>query len=358
MPRTHLGFELDVVTTMTAAVVSVIPTQSLDLVDVDVPVVTKPDDLLIRLEACGICGTDLHILDGHSYRPPLPFVIGHEPVGIVVDAAPSMREVWMGKRVTTTLFMGCGRCDLCRAGAERLCPDMTAMVGLLRQSGGFAEYMVFSAARAIDVPPELEPIDAAILVDAGATAFNAVTEALRSPVKAAVVVGGGPVGFLVAELLKDAGVPLMVVEPLELRRGQLEHAGHSVVSKVESVDMRPDLILDCAGEATVPPLALDLLVARGRLVVVGYTKTSIDFAVVARKELTIRGIRSGSRNDLVGALRFAAEHRIRLPEVRTWSLSNINDAFANLREGAVPGKAIIDFGWRGRRNDSAATQSK
>ena len=162
---------------MPAAVVRELPTRHLELEAVPTPRIEAPDHLLLRVEACGICGTDLHILAGTSYRPTLPFVLGHEAVGTVVDAGSDATS-WVGRRVTMTNFTGCGRCAMCRAGDERLCPDLVSITGVLGAWGGFAGYVRIHAAQAVDVPSPLDAIAAASLVDAGVCSTDDVWHAI------------------------------------------------------------------------------------------------------------------------------------------------------------------------------------
>src|SRR4051812_22098778 len=123
---------------MRAALLTTIPTQHLESGEIPDPT-PGPGELVIEMLACGICGTDLHILDGKSYRPELPFVLGHEPVGRVVATGSSEDADWVGRRVTMTLFTGDGSCAWCRAGDERLCPNLVSITGVVRANGGFAD---------------------------------------------------------------------------------------------------------------------------------------------------------------------------------------------------------------------------
>src|SRR5437879_709779 len=116
---------------------------------------SAPDELLLRVDACGICGTDLHILSGDSYRPALPFVLGHEPVGTVIAAGEAGGDRWLGRRVILTLFTGCGQCRECRRGQERICARLRSISGVLGVWGGYAESMVIRAAQAVEVPTAL-----------------------------------------------------------------------------------------------------------------------------------------------------------------------------------------------------------
>lgn len=326
---------------MIAAVAATIPTDTLELREVPDP---EPADgeLLIEVEACGICGTDLHILEGASYRPETPFTLGHEPVGRVVAAGSAADAPWIGRRATMTLFTGCGRCAWCLAGDERLCPDLVSIIGVLRASGGFAERLRIRTAQAVEVPASLTAPEAATLVDAGATAANAVRAIGRSPDGPLVVVGGGPVGFLAAELARADGWDVTVVQTSRPRRDAILALGHTVVASLDDVDARPTVVIDAAGASSVAPWALEHLAPRGLLVAAAYGPLErLDLAPAARKELRIVGVRSGRRDDLVHALASAASGAIRLPDVSTWPLTEIDAAFTALRAKTVAGKAVI-----------------
>ncbi len=326
---------------MRAAVVDDLPSDGFRLATVSDLQPEAPDDLIVRVEACGICGTDLHNLDGLAYRPSaFPFVLGHEPVGVVV-AAGSDATGWIGRRITMTLFTGCGTCQWCRVGDERLCPESRGVLGATTRWGGFAELLRVPAAQAIDVPACLGPAEVATLVDAGATAANAVRALERLP-DAPVVVGGGPVGFFVAELLRALGRMPVIVQRSPARAAMLRGLGYEVADSLEGYSGFPDVILECSGDPAVVPWALRTLQPRGLLLAAAYgVVDSLDTAPIDRKELTVRGVRSGSRLDLIGVLDAAATGRIRFPPIETWPLGGINDAIAALRARRVPGKAVI-----------------
>ena len=105
---------------MMAALLTELPAVTLQLADLADPA-AAPGEVIVSVSACGICGTDLHVMAGESYRPDLPFVLGHELVGTVVSAAGPAAAPWVGRRVVPTLFIGCGSCSACGAGDERLC---------------------------------------------------------------------------------------------------------------------------------------------------------------------------------------------------------------------------------------------
>jgi propanol-preferring alcohol dehydrogenase len=337
---------------MTAAVLTALPSDRLEITVVRRPAAEAGDDVVLRVEACGICGTDLHILSGQAYRPELPFILGHEPVGVVVDAGAAARE-WLGRRATITLFTGEGSCPMCAAGDERLCPDLRSITGVTGANGAYAEYVRVHARQLIEVPRTLTAPEAASLVDGGATAANSVRVALTSQPGRVLILGAGPIGYLCAEMLAArgtaggtpgiaGGTALQVVEPNPLRRAALSALGHDVVGSLREATTPVDVVIDCAGAPAAVAAVVDALGPRGRYLLAGYSRVpDFDFGAVSRKEAEIRGIRSGRLDDLESALALAADRRIRLPELATWRLSEVNDALGALRGGRVAGKAII-----------------
>jgi alcohol dehydrogenase, propanol-preferring len=318
-----------------------LPTTRLDVVDIPEPHVERGGDVVVEVEACGICGTDLHILAGEAYRPELPFVLGHEPVGRVVDAGQAAGD-WVGRRVTATPFEGCGACACCAAGDTRICPLLRSILGVLERNGAFADRFVVAADQLVAVPDSLTGDQAAALVDAGATAMNAARVVLARERRRTAIVGGGPVGMLVAELLADAGSSAVVAEPNTARRRAFAARGYAVAESLDEVTGALDCVVECSGSPLAPAWALNRVDPRGLLVLAGYAVVpEIDFAPVARKELTVRGVRSGSRADLAEILALAGSRRISLPPVHAWPLDDIDEALSALRRGALDGKAVI-----------------
>jgi len=326
---------------MLAAMAYEIPTESLVVTEVPTPPLEDATDLIVEVKGCGICGTDLHILAGSSYRPQLPFVLGHEPVGVVVATGSESRE-WLGRRIVITLFTGCGTCGVCSRGDERLCQDLRSVTGVLGVWGGYASYMRVHAQQAVEVPAALSDSEAASLVDAGATAVNAVRQTLERKPRTALIVGAGPIAFLSAELLACNGVLTKTIARNKARREVLQQLGHAAVSSFEEVAPFFDAVIDCAGVPEVAAPSLAVLAPRGAYVLAGYARIpDLDLAIVSRKELQILGVRSGSRSDLEMSLTEAAEGRIHLPEITEWPLAEINIALNELRHGNVAGKAVI-----------------
>lgn len=326
--------------TMPAAILHALPSRRLEL-----QMVARPepelDDVVLRVDACGICGTDLHIMAGESYRPELPFVLGHEPVGTVVSAGANATH-WLGRRVTITLFTGCGHCAFCLQGDERLCPDVVSDTGVFGAWGAYAGFVRVHAAQLLEVPDSLGSPEAASLVDAGATAANSVRVAGERDPDRVLVIGAGPIGLLCAELLADRGVALQVVQRSPARREVVAAMGHHTLATIEEAGGLFDVVIDCTGYAAAFSPGIAKLGPRGFYILAGYARVpEVDFAAVARKEISIRGIRSGHRRDLAEVLDLTAAGRVRLPEITTWPLSQINEAFEALRDSRVAGKAVI-----------------
>ena len=121
--------------------------------------------------------------------------------------------------------------------------------------------------------------------------------------------------------------------------------GHLVLGSLDELDFTPEIVIDCAGAPSVPEESLAIIAPQGLFIAAGYTVVpEFDFAKVSRKELTLQGVRSGTRGDLENIIRLLSERKIQLPEIFTWDLDDINHALDALRQGSVPGKAVIVIG--------------
>jgi 2-desacetyl-2-hydroxyethyl bacteriochlorophyllide A dehydrogenase len=321
-----------------------IPSTELKLADVPEPEL-GPLSVIVSVEACGICGTDLHIMEGSGYRPELPFTLGHEPVGTVSAVGPDVDEAVLGSRVVPSIFIGCNHCHACRSGDERLCVNGPDITGVFVQPGGFAQRMALMATQLVTVPAHLPVEVAATLVDAGATAHNAVRTALDELQVGGgehLVVGAGPVGFLVAELLRYRGAHPVILESNEERRRVAQKCGYQVEHDLSEIDGPFSSVIDCAAAAGLVDALLSVLNPHGVYVSVGYAMLDhFDMPLVSHRELVVRGVRSGRRSDLEQVLGLVADRAISPPIWESWPLEEINTALASLRSGLVGGKAII-----------------
>lgn len=323
--------------TMVAALMTERPANRLELVALERPAALQEDDVVLAVEACGLCGTDLHIMAGEAYQPDLPFVLGHEVVGRVVgqvdSSARGLVAVWP--------FRGCGNCSLCALGEGQLCPAQVSVVGVSGAFGGLAEYMLVKRDQVVPVPEGLGAPMAAAVVDAGTTALNAVEAVPAGTAGPHVVVGAGPVGFFAAELLRARGRAPVVVEREAKRRGLAEGRGFAVARELDAVTEEPAVVIDCGGRGDALGWAVGALVPHGLAVVVAYGVVDrFDTTQISRKELTVRGVRSGTRDQLRKVLRLAAEGSAGGFPVREWALAEVNGALEAARAGD-PAKQVV-----------------
>jgi 2-desacetyl-2-hydroxyethyl bacteriochlorophyllide A dehydrogenase len=327
-----------------AALLVEVPAEELELAEIPPPL-PGPGEVLVEVSACGVCGTDLHIMAGESYRPELPFVLGHELVGTVVAAGDEVSATWAGRKVAVAPFRGCGSCPPCKAGDERLCERGPLISGVLGRNGGFAAQAAVATAQLVEVPRGAPDEVVASLVDAGATARNAVRCALAWASYTEprhLVLGGGPVGLLAAEMVLAASQAVEVVELNPLRREALTSRGMPAVPNLSDLRGTFSTVVDCAGSASLVQAALELLEPHGLYVSVGYSRVpELDLALLARRELSVKGVRSGRRDDLEHVIAQVLGGEIEPPPVETWPLNEINDALRSLRKGSVASKAVI-----------------
>ena len=178
-------------------------------------------EVVLRIDAVGICGSDLHAYHGHDPRRVPPLVLGHEFAATIVEGPNA------GRRVTGNPLITCGTCDYCMQGRNNLCANRT-MVGMTRP-GAFAERMAIPAGSLVDIPQDMDPLMAA-LTEPAATALHALNLSLRAlarplPECSTLILGGGAIGMLAALLVKSyGGHALVVAETNPLRRASIDRA--------------------------------------------------------------------------------------------------------------------------------------
>jgi 2-desacetyl-2-hydroxyethyl bacteriochlorophyllide A dehydrogenase len=266
---------------------------SVRVADVPVPV---PGDhqVLIRVECCGVCGTDLHILAGEFPPTPYPITPGHEFAGTVASVGPSGPSgLSAGDRVAVDPSLYCGHCRKCRAGRDNLCENWAAIGDTV--SGAFAEYVVVPASNVYRLPGHLDA-----QLGAMAEPLACAVHGLRrlGPVfgQSAVVVGAGTMGLLLTQLLVRAGAgPVAVLDRVPDRLAVARKLGAAETATDAGLlgGARFEIAVDATGVPEAIEMAIDLLDRGGRMLVFGVSPAEATIRVspfrVYNDELTITG---------------------------------------------------------------------
>jgi alcohol dehydrogenase len=261
-------------------------------------------EVVLKIEAVGICGSDMHAWHGHDPRRLPGLVLGHEFVGrIARSAAPGFEP---GLRYTGNPLIVCGTCEYCAQGRNNLCANRT-MVGMTRP-GAFAEYMSIPAASLVSMPQDMDAV-AAALTEPAATAWHAVNLSVRALARPlhecrVLVIGGGAIGMLAALLLRHLGVDrLTVTEPNPLRRAAVAaHAGCATVDPhAEPLpEAAFDYVIDAVGAKATRIQAFASVKPGGVIMHVGLQDwaSEIDMRKLTLAEITLLGTYTYTTADL------------------------------------------------------------
>jgi L-iditol 2-dehydrogenase len=179
-----------------------------------------PDELLIRVRACGICGSDVHGYDGSSGRRIPPIVMGHEAAGVIAAAGEAVTDMQEGDRVTFDSTVSCGHCHFCRRGQVNLCNNRQVLgvsCGEYRRMGAFAEYVSVPRRICYRLPDEL-PFEKAAMIEAVSVAIHAVSLTPVTLNDTAIVVGAGMIGLLTLQAARLAGCGRVIITDVDQSR--------------------------------------------------------------------------------------------------------------------------------------------
>lgn len=277
--------------------------KQLEIADVPVPALA-PGEVRIRVEACGICGSDVHGYDGSSGRRIPPIVMGHEAAGIVATVAAGVSGLSKGDRVTFDSTIYCGSCDHCLRGEVNLC-DRRQVLGVscsdYRRAGAFAEYVVVPARVVYALPESISFAEAAML-EAVAVAIHAVSLAPIAAESTALVVGAGTIGLLVLQALRVAGYSRVVVADIDSSR--LKAATQLGASETLLSDENfarelsrltggagVDVAIECVGRNETVMAAIDGVRKGGSVVLVGNIAPEVTLPLqkVVTRQIRLQG---------------------------------------------------------------------
>lgn len=263
------------------------------------PSLQRDEDVLLRVEAASICGTDLHILADPPGHPATPgSILGHEYVGEVIDAGDAVEGLRPGDRVVVDPNITCGRCAYCRRGMANLCLNMTTL-GIFRD-GGFAEFNVAPASALYSLSRHV-PLDHAIFAEPLSCVLNGFGKSGCKMGDTVVILGAGPIGLLFLMLFKAGGAGRVGVAEISATRGKLARAaGADQVWNPREGDLAPsvqewsgigaDIVVDSVG--SLFGQALELARRGGRVVLFGMNQqasAAVHQYDITRREITVAG---------------------------------------------------------------------
>lgn len=326
--------------------------QPLSIEDVDRPI-PRSDEVLIQVEACGACHSDVHVADGDWKQlvsiVKQPLILGHEIAGHVAEIGRDVHHLRVGDHVGLPwIHWSCGECECCLAGNENLCPSQK--ITGVTVDGGYAEFVKAPASHVVKIPHGLSSINAAPLFCAGLTVYRALKKAGPLDGRHLAVFGIGGLGHLAVQLGKIFGAEVTAIDisdaKLELARAfgasSVLNAATSDVVKELRRKGRVHVCLVSSGAKAAYDMAFYCLRPAGTLLVVGLPAENICFPpiLMAAGEVKIEASAVGTRQDLREVLALAAAGRV-CCVVEARPLSEVNQVLDGLRCGKASGRIVL-----------------
>lgn len=324
------------------------------------------DQVLVRVEAAGVCHSDLHIWHGsydlgHGKKMSLadrglklPQTMGHEIAGEVIAVGENVRDIVVGKRYLVFPWHGCGECSVCKRGDENLCLAGKAMG--VYQPGGYADHVLVSHARYLVDIADMPPVHAAPYACSGLTTYSALKKIPAQVLKdeKIVVIGAGGLGLMTILLAKAMGSPgVVVIEPDETKHAAALQAGAFAVFSPGTEGYQGQVrqaaggavwaIIDCVGSSQTVQAGIDMLTKGGQLVQIGLFGGHVDLPTpnMALRAVTYQGTYVGSLRELKELIELVKDKQ--LPPIPSTCLhfSQAFTALLALEEGKAVGRQIL-----------------
>ncbi|HEX9168513.1 MAG TPA: alcohol dehydrogenase [Roseiarcus sp.] len=330
---------------------------------IEAPPAPQGTQVLLRVNACGVCHSDLHIADGYfdlghgqkldlAPAVKLPRILGHEIAGVVEDFGPESTGVKVGDRRAVYAWGGCGQCAHCRAGQENLCAKPRNLS--VHRDGGFSNYVLVEHPRyLVEYEPLAAPF-AATLGCSGLTAFSALKKA--TPVDAEhplLIIGAGGLGLAgvgLARALYGMG-PIVADVDAAKRQAALDAGASAVVDPVDP-DVRKKILaetggvvsaIDFVGAESSAAFGLSLLRKGGRLMVVGLFGGSmaLSLATLPLRAVSVVGVFTGTLPEFQELMALAREGKVRRTLLETRPLDEAQQSLDDLRAGRIRGRVVL-----------------
>ena len=334
--------------------------REMEIRDAPDPRITAPDDVLVRMDAVGVCGSDVHYYTTGgigSQRVEYPWTVGHECAGTVMEVGGGVSDLAAGQRVAIDPLSSCGRCDQCLAGRPHTCRNQAFLACPGQLPGALAEYIVMPAECCFPVPETMND-DEVTLVEPLSIGLYARGLAGENPPKRAAILGAGPIGLSVLLCLRAAGAEEIFVTDLLPERLETAaameadwtgcHPSRDVVAEMLGrAEPGLDCVFECAGEQETLDQCVHLLRPGGTMLIIGIPeieRVSFNPELLRRKEIRLQNVRR-QHGCIPGAIDLISSGRADVMPMVThhFDLAGSREAFemvADYRDGVI--KAIIN----------------
>lgn len=311
------------------------------------------DEVLIEVEVCGVCHSDLHVADGDWAQfariVKKPLILGHEIVGRVVERGVAVQSVAIGDRVGIPwVQFTCGECEFCREGNENLCARQR--ITGVTVDGGYAQYAKAPASHVAKIPDALPSDQAAPLLCAGVTVHRALKQAKIRAGQRLAIFGVGGLGHLAVQIGRAAGAEVTAIDVSEEKLALAKSLGAVRTLNAATVNVVKEIrgsggvhiALVTSAAKSAYDTAFYSVRPSGTLLVVGLPATDISFPpiMMASTEILIKASAVGTRDDLRETLAMGAAGAVRC-QVTTRPLADVQEVLGQLRRGEIAGRVVL-----------------
>jgi D-arabinose 1-dehydrogenase-like Zn-dependent alcohol dehydrogenase len=318
--------------------------------------VPSAGEAILRVGASGVCRTDLAIWHGkHPGTKKLPHVPGHEIAGEVVEVGKGVDKNYIGKHFVIYFYLSCGECNFCRSGRETLCSNLKGQIGF-NLDGGYAEYVKAPVNCLFFIPPDIPFEQAAIIADAIATPYHALTSKVKiQPGETLAVIGVGGLGIHAIQIAKVFGANTIAIDINEKALAMAQEMGAEktlLVTKDDPIEKIIDLsggsgvdaVIDFVGKPKTQIVGLNILKVAGRFVAIAYNADNpflVNSQLLVSKELEIYGSRSCGRNDLRDSINLVSSSKVKPMVTELHPLNEANLLLNKLERGDIIGRSVL-----------------
>lgn len=319
------------------------------------PVIKSPTDVLIKVKAGGICGSDVHIYHGTSSVATYPRVIGHEIVGEIAETGNGVTGFTIGDRVIMDPVISCGTCYQCRIGRKNVCGKLK--VRSVHVDGGYQEYIVVPQESIYHIPADLS-WEEAVMIEPFTIAEQVCSRAEVTKADIVFIMGAGPVGLSILKMVKLYGATCFISDVMDYKLHDAKQYGADLTINAKNVDVREEIlkhtegngatvVIDAACTSKSFEQALTYVCSAGRVITLGFGKdpSAINQLSITAREIDVRGSRLHN-NKFPTVIEYFRSGKLEVKDMIThrFNFTEIHDALGVIEDPAIEnGKVVLFF---------------